>query len=79
MHSGVDWKKAPKDAIYWAVDADGSAHWFNSPNVVPFTQFWHAEETVAPLFGFYGDWRKSLTLRPRSSPHPLQLQSRFSR
>jgi hypothetical protein len=64
MHGGIDWKMAPQDAVWWAVDADGKAHWFREPNIVPYTQFWFSESVVAPLFGFAGDWRDSLTKRP---------------
>jgi hypothetical protein len=64
MHNGVNWKAAPKNARWWAVDADGTAHWFNSPNVVPFTAFWFVDQETAPLFGYDGDWRESLTARP---------------
>ena len=51
MHKNVDWKTAPKSAVWWAVDADGTAHWFRSPNVAPFTAFWFADQERAPLFG----------------------------
>ena len=66
MHRLVEWGNAPKDALWWAVDADGIAHWFNLPTVAPFTAFWFAEEKPAPLFGYSGDWRTSLTKRPDS-------------
>ncbi len=64
MHTGVDWKTAPKNAQWWAVDANGQAHWFMSPDVAPFTDFWFADHVPAPHFGYEGDWRKSLTARP---------------
>ncbi|MCA8017718.1 hypothetical protein [Burkholderia metallica] len=60
----IDWKKAPKGARWWAVDANGQAHWFLAPNVAAFTDFWFSEPKLAPTFGFTGDWRKSLTERP---------------
>jgi hypothetical protein len=50
MHSGVDWKAALKNAIWWAVDEDGTAHWFKSPNVVPFTAFWFVESVTTVLY-----------------------------
>lgn len=59
----VDWKQAPKQARWWAMDANGKAHWFNEPNVASFTYFWFADSTEAPNFGFEGDWRKSLVER----------------
>lgn len=64
MHPGVDWKAAPKLARWWAVDANGQAHWFMVPNVAPFTDFWFTDQVSAPLFGYEGDWRESLTARP---------------
>jgi hypothetical protein len=64
MHNSVDWKTAPKNAIWWAVDADRNAHWFKAPDIAPFTNFWFAEQIPAPFFGFEGDWRESLTKRP---------------
>ncbi len=63
MHKDVDWKSAPKNAVWWAVDQDGTSHWFKSPNVVPFTAFWFADQENAPLFGYTGDWHESLTQR----------------
>jgi hypothetical protein len=48
MHNGVDWKNAPKNAVWWAVDADGNAHWFKAPDIAPFTNFWFVEENPAP-------------------------------
>jgi len=60
----IDWKQAPKSARWWAVDADGLAHWYCAPNIAAFTNFWFAEATPAPKFGFTGDWRNSLVERP---------------
>lgn len=59
----IDWSTAPKNARWWAVDADGQAHWFPAPNVAAFTNFWFSEPIPAPDFGFEGDWRKSLVER----------------
>lgn len=64
----VDWKRAPKDARWWATDESGEAHWFCAPNVTPFTDFWFAEPIPAPDFGFVGDWRHSLVERPQPMP-----------
>ncbi|MCK3776444.1 hypothetical protein MZK49_06845 [Ensifer sesbaniae] len=60
----VDWKRAPKGARWWAMDADGQAHWYCAPDVAAFTDFWFASSVPAPDFGFVGDWRESLTERP---------------
>jgi hypothetical protein len=67
MHIGVDWKSAPKTAQWWAVDANGQAHWFMAPNIAPFTDFWFTEQVPAPPFDYEGDWRESLTARPRAA------------
>ncbi|MDR8026953.1 hypothetical protein KPA93_27430 [Burkholderia cenocepacia] len=60
----IDWKKAPKAARWWAMDANGEAHWFLAPNVAAYTDFWFSEPVRAPSFGFKGDWRTSLVERP---------------
>jgi hypothetical protein len=62
--TGVDWSKAPRHAHWWAVDADGTAHWFCTPNVAAFTDFWFSEPLLAPDFGYQGDYRDSLVERP---------------
>ena len=64
MHNGVEWKRAPKNPFWWAVDEDGSAHWFLAPDVAPLTQFWFIDQEDAPPFGYKGEWRDSLTKRP---------------
>jgi len=63
-HPAVDWAQAPKLARSWAVDADGSAHWFMAPDVAAFTTFWFSEPLPAPDFGYVGDYKASLTERP---------------
>lgn len=60
----VDWKKAPKNARWWAMDSDGHLHWFVAPNVAPWTYFWFSDPIPAPRSGYLGDWRGSLTERP---------------
>ncbi|MBU9534523.1 hypothetical protein KTE49_29245 [Burkholderia multivorans] len=60
----IDWKKAPKNARWWAMDADGHAYWYLAPDVAAFTDFWFSESKPAPTFGFVGDWRTSLVERP---------------
>jgi len=62
MHIGVDWNGAPKTAQWWAVDANGQAHWFMAPNIAPFTDFWFTDLAPAPLF-HSGNW---LRLRLRA-------------
>lgn len=60
----IDWKLAPKNARWWAVDANGEAHWFCEPDIAAFTDFWFSDSVTAPLFGYVGDWRESLVERP---------------
>lgn len=60
----VDWDIAPKNARWWAVDANGEAHWFCEPDVAAFTDFWFSVPVEAPAFDYKGDWRASLTQRP---------------
>ncbi len=60
----VDWKKAPKGARWWAMDADRKAYWYGAPDLAAVTDFWFAAQIEAPDFGFTGDWRKSLVERP---------------
>lgn len=60
----IDWKRAPRGTVWWAIDANGEANWFCEPNVAAFTDFWFSEPKRAPDFEFDGDWRKSLTKRP---------------
>lgn len=62
----IDWKEAPKGARWWAMDANGQAHWLLVPNVAPFTDFWFSDQIPAPSFGFSGNWKDSLTERPAS-------------
>jgi hypothetical protein len=60
----IDWKHAPKEAHWWAMDMDGRAHWFMEPNVISYTDFWYADLVEAPTFGYHGFWKTSLRERP---------------
>ena len=61
----IDWSKAPKNARWWAIDKNGDAHWFGSPDVKARTDFWFPADLVpASTFGFDGDWKETLTERP---------------
>ncbi|MGV1752802.1 hypothetical protein [Agrobacterium sp. CG674] len=53
------WKKAPKNARWWALDQNGQAHRFCAPDVKAFKDFWFSEPIPAPTFSYDGDWRKS--------------------
>lgn len=61
----IDWQQAPRLARWWAIDANGNAHWFCEPDVAARTDFWFAEPIDAPDFDYAGDWRRSLRERPR--------------
>nr|WP_240939633.1 hypothetical protein [Diaphorobacter sp. HDW4A] len=63
-HPCIDWSSAPAHAHWWAIDADGAAHWFADPRVPAFDTHWRFEVAVAPNFGYQGDYRQSLTERP---------------
>lgn len=61
----IDWKEAPKDARWWAMNANGQAHWFLlGPEVARLNSSWGICQVPAPSFGFSGDWKDSLTERP---------------
>ena len=60
----INWNEAPKKARWWAIDANGKAHWYLAPDVVAFTNFWYCDQVLAPSYDFVGDWRESLTERP---------------
>jgi len=65
-HDAIDWTQAPKRARWWAMDANGLAHWHCEPNIAPFTDFWFGEQVSAPIFGYTGDYKQSLTERPKT-------------
>ena len=60
----INWNEAPKKARWWAIDANGQAHWYLVPDVAAFTNFWYCDQILAPSYDFVGDWRMSLTERP---------------
>jgi len=63
-HAQVDWRRAPADARWWAMDGTGHAFWYLAPDRLAGTDFWYPTQTLAPTFGYAGDWRDSLTERP---------------
>ncbi|KVW44763.1 hypothetical protein [Burkholderia ubonensis] len=67
-HDKVDWRQAPKSAVWWAMDESGAAHWYCAPDVAPFTNFWYADQQPASSFDYHGDYRASLTERPVAVP-----------
>lgn len=67
----VDWSKAPKNARWWAMDADRKSYWYCAPDVAAFTDFWFPEQIAAPGFDYTGDWRQSLVERPSK---PIKTQ-----
>lgn len=56
----IDWRQAPRGAKWWAINADGQAHWFTPPKPIPFAHIWYADMDPAPDFGYQGDWKDSL-------------------
>jgi len=64
MPIAIDWKRAPRGARWWAMDADGHAHWYMAPDFIKRTDFWYAEMLPAPTFDYMGNWEESLTERP---------------
>jgi len=68
----INWNEAPKKAQWWAMDANGQAHWYLTPDIAAFTNFWYSDQVLAPNYDFVGDWRESLTERP---PHSQKVTS----
>ncbi|PFH04389.1 hypothetical protein BCF11_5164 [Collimonas sp. PA-H2] len=64
MTIGIDWGQAPNGAKWWAMDFDGKAFWYMTPNLNPQTNFWYMAQIEAPTFDYSEDWRKSLIERP---------------
>ncbi len=62
----IDWKEAPKEARWWAMNANGQAHWFLGPEDSHLKDSWCLCQVPAPSFGFSGDWKYSLTERPEA-------------
>jgi hypothetical protein len=56
-----DWSQAPKTAIAWEMRYGSSteARWVHNQCIAGF------EYSVAPSFGYTGDWRESLRKRPK--------------
>lgn len=69
----VDWSQAPEDAVAWSVDYDDLGarvafwqHLYYSENV----REWRLDGVRAPMFGYTGHPRDSLTLRPQKDAAP---------
>lgn len=67
--SPPDWKTAPPDALYCAMDSDGQWGWFTSlPYTDQFTGYerWDADTGVTEIRGlaFYPNWKDTLQGRP---------------
>ncbi|MEG2634928.1 MAG: hypothetical protein RSA09_00150 [Acinetobacter sp.] len=56
-----DWSQAPKTAIAWEMryGSPTEARWVHNQCIAGF------EYSVAPSFGYTGDWRESLRKRPK--------------
>ncbi|WP_133858199.1 hypothetical protein [Comamonas sp. JUb58] len=62
--SAIDWSQAPEEAHWWAIDGDGHAYWYCSPQIAAATTFWFSSREPAPSFGYARDYRVSLQERP---------------
>lgn len=69
---GPDWSQAPEWAMWWAMDQNEAAHWFDgivAANVLCAPSgdgFWFngERELAASNFNYTGHWRDSLRKRP---------------
>ena len=71
-----DWSLAPDDLVkYFAIDEDGRGGWYvNKPTLCRDHWYWsdfnerldNDSYDHAPSFGYTGDWRNSLRIRPSS-------------
>jgi hypothetical protein len=61
---GPDWSQAPKWAMWWAMDQDGWAHWFERRPKIVDHEWWNSGqiETACDL----GEWDKTLQRRPQA-------------
>lgn len=65
--SAIDWNQAPANARWWAMDGDGHAYWYCTPQIASATTFWFAARHPAPSFGYARDFRLSLQERPAAA------------
>lgn len=66
-----DWSTAPEDAVAWAVDADGEAHWFVDTPVIYgirwlSTRHEEMEDDGRYVIPWGIDWRTTLRRRPNA-------------
>lgn len=59
-----DWSQAPDWANWWAMSEYGRCGWFGEKpkNYLPFSE--EINSSIAPDFGYDGDWKDSLRKRP---------------
>ena len=67
-----DWSLAPDWAKWWAMDKDGDANWYALKPFVGVDYFQNQDSSAEHRaflgtlnFGYTGDWRDSLRMRPK--------------
>lgn len=78
------WKDAPEGTVAWAMDADGTAHWFSTSELEVNNTYhdWMKSSDklphslgVAPDFGFEREnWILSLRIRDIASKYKITIQ-----
>lgn len=78
------WEDAPKGTVAWAMNADGTAHWYNTSELEVNTTYhdWMKSSDkkphylgVAPDFGFEREnWQLSLRIRDFASKYRITIQ-----
>lgn len=58
---GPDWSQAPEHTVAWSMASESSANWFT---IYLRDTHWVSTYQVARTFGYIGDWRKSLRVKP---------------
>jgi hypothetical protein len=60
-----DWSRAPKEAVAWAVDANGTCYWYCIEQVDRcFTKHFEFDKELPP----HPRWKESLRIRPTNTP-----------
>lgn len=77
--SAIDWSQAPANARWWAIDGDGHAYWYCTPQIANSTTFWFASRHPAPSFGYARDFRLSLQERPAAAEDTAPVRAAAGR
>lgn len=75
-----DWANAPAWAMWWAVDPDGRAYWFEGKPYIDDCEWWDGIVTERHHATFMGDvdlplgtdWRQTLQARPQPPQEPTR-------